>query len=314
MEQRNFRLGFLGNGMDLFKIQIVNFILNVLTLGLFYPWAKARKLQYIYSNTTFEEHPFAFTGTGKEMFKGFIKAILFLVVAYAVFFWLFYSGMQQFAVLFFYLFLILMIPLIIHGSYKYRMAKTVWKGIRFGYVGDRMELFKNYLKWIFFTIITFGIYGAWLSMNLRKYVVERIRLGNAGFIYKGTGDGYFILNLKGYFLTIITLGIYMFWWQKDLFNYFVNNLELNHEGKKVDFKSVATGGKFFKLVMINFLIVLFTLGLAFPWTVVRTLKFMSENIEMQGDFSFEELIQSQNDYSNATGEDLADIFDFGFAI
>ncbi|HEX3025119.1 MAG TPA: DUF898 family protein, partial [Chitinophagaceae bacterium] len=62
MEEKKFRLAFLGNGKDLFKIQIVNFILNVITLGIFYPWAKARKLQYIYNNTAFEDHPFAFTG------------------------------------------------------------------------------------------------------------------------------------------------------------------------------------------------------------------------------------------------------------
>ena len=123
MEEKNFQLSFLGNGMELFKIQIINFILNVVTLGLFYPWAKARKLQYIYSNTTFEEHPFAFTGTGKEMFKGFIKAILFFIAAYAIFLFLVYLQMPVWAILFLYLFLFLIIPLAIHGSYKYRMAK-----------------------------------------------------------------------------------------------------------------------------------------------------------------------------------------------
>jgi uncharacterized membrane protein YjgN (DUF898 family) len=314
MEQKNFRLSFVGNGMDLFKIQIVNFILNVITLGLYYPWAKATKLQYIYSNTVFEDHPFAFTGTGKEMFKGFIKAILFIVLAYAAFFSLVYVQMLNLAILLLYAFLFLMIPLIIHGSYKYRMAKTVWKGIRFGYTGNRAELFKLYLKWVFLTIVTFGIYGAWLSMNLRKYVVERIRVGDANFIYKGTGDDYFILNLKGYFLTLITLGIYMFWWQKELFEYFVNNLELNRQGKRIYFRSSATGGGFFSLLIVNFLIIVFTLGLGFSWTVVRTLKYVTENIQMQGDLLLEELEQAQGDYTNATGEDLADIFDFGFVI
>jgi len=314
MEQKNYQLSFSGKGLELFKIQIVNFILNVLTIGLFYPWAKARKLQYLYSNTSFEESPFAFTGTGKEMFKGFIKAILFVILAYLVFFTLVFMHLEQFAILFLYAFILLIIPLVIHGSYRYRMAKTVWRGIRFGYTGDRMELFKLFLKWVFLTIITFGIYGAWLSMNLRKYVVERIRMGDANFIYKGTGDDFFILNLKGYFLSLITLGIYIFWWQKELFEYFVNNLELNRGGKRVYFKSTATGGGFFSLLVVNILIIIFTLGLGFPWTIIRTLQFGTEHIQMSGDFSFDELQQTQEDYTNATGEDLADIFDFGFVI
>lgn len=314
MEEKKFRLAFLGNGKDLFKIQIVNFILNVITLGIFYPWAKARKLQYIYNNTAFEDHPFAFTGTGKEMFKGFIKAILFIVAAYAIFLYLVYLQMPGWAILFLYLFLLLIIPLAIHGSYKYRMAKTVWKGIRFGYAGDRTELMKLFLKWIFFTVITFGIYGAWLAINLRKYVVENIRVGDANFVYRGNGGDFFILNLKGYFLTIITFGIYVFWWQKDLFDYFVNNLELNRNDKRAFFKSKATGGDFFFLLAGNLLIIIFTLGLGFPWTIVRTLQFGAGNIVIDGNFSFDELQQVQADYSNATGEDMADIFDFGFVI
>jgi hypothetical protein len=35
------------------------------------------------------------------------------------------------------------------------------------------------------------------------------------------------------------------------------------------------------------------------------------NIEASGYYSFDELIQSQEDYSNATAEDVADIIDIG---
>lgn len=314
METNFFRLSFLGKGMDLFKIQIVNFILTVVTLGFYYPWAKAKKLQYLYSNATFEDHPFAFTGTGKEMFKGYIKAFLFFIIAFGIYFFLTLQQMEWIGLLFFYIFLFFMIPLAIHGSYKYRMAKTVWKGIRFGYLGDRTELLVLFLKGVFLTIITFGIYGAWFSMNLRRYVIEKIRIGDANFVYKGKGSDFFVMNLVGYLLTVFTLGIYFFWWQKDLFNYYINNLELNREGKSVYFRSTATGGDFFSLLIVNLLIIIFTLGLGFPWTIIRTLKFGAEHIQMQGDLSFEELHQSQADYSNATGEDMADILDFGFVI
>lgn len=315
MEFKNFKLAFLGKGIELFKIQIVNFILNVITLSLYYPWAKAKKLQYIYSNTTFEEHPFAFTGTGSEMFKGYVKAIAFIIVAYIIFFVLFYYfEMPGIAVLFLYAFIFFIIPLAIHGSYRYRMAKTVWKGIRFGYTGNSAEFLKLFFKWIFLTIITFGIYGAWFSINLRKYVVKHIKIGDAEFNYKGDGMDFFVLNLKGYFLTIFTLGIYMFWWERDLFNYFVDNLELNKGFTKIHFRSTATGGGFFRLLVGNFLLIIFTLGLGFSWTVVRTLKFAANNIQPEGNISFDELLQTQPDYSNATGEEFADFLDFGFVI
>ena len=61
MEQQFYLLRFHGKGFDFFKIQLVNLILCVITLGLYYPWAKARTLSYLYSQTSFENQPFIFS-------------------------------------------------------------------------------------------------------------------------------------------------------------------------------------------------------------------------------------------------------------
>ncbi|MCW3078703.1 DUF898 family protein, partial [Segetibacter sp.] len=65
-------------------------------------------------------------------------------------------------------------------------------------------------------------YGAWFTINIRRYILSNISAGNARFVYTGEGNDYFWLNVKGYVLTILTLGIYMFWWQKDQFDFLVN--------------------------------------------------------------------------------------------
>jgi hypothetical protein len=44
------------------------------------------------------------------------------------------------------------------------------------------------------------------------------------------------------------------------------------------------------------------------------MNFITNNIEASGYYSFELLQQSQNDYSDATADDMADLFDFGFVI
>ncbi|MBL7947284.1 MAG: DUF898 family protein, partial [Flavobacteriales bacterium] len=76
------RLAFKGQGGDLFIVLIVNMLLTFITLGLYYPWAKARKLSWYYEHTELDGHPFHFHGKGEEMFKGFIKAIVLLLVIY----------------------------------------------------------------------------------------------------------------------------------------------------------------------------------------------------------------------------------------
>lgn len=184
---------------------------------IYYPWAKAKQLQFVYSATSLNGDYFSFHGTGKEMFKGFIKAILTFGTLYGLLFLFLKLQMPIIGVILFYLGFLAIFPIAIHGSYRYRMSRTSWRGIRFGYIGNRMEFVKLFFKWIGLTIITLGIYGPWMAMNMRNYLLANVRFGDAEFDYDGDGGDYFILNLKGYFLTLLTLGIYMFWWQKELF-------------------------------------------------------------------------------------------------
>src|SRR5688572_28899538 len=81
---KQYQLRFLGEGGALFAIQIVNLLLMIVTLGLYYPWAKAQTLRYIYGANEFEGSTLQFHGTGAEMFKGFIKAMLIIAAIYSV--------------------------------------------------------------------------------------------------------------------------------------------------------------------------------------------------------------------------------------
>jgi uncharacterized membrane protein YjgN (DUF898 family) len=311
----HYNLKFHGQGGKYFGIVIINWLLTAITLGLYYPWAKARKLQYLYGVTDLNDSRFSFHGTGAEMFKGFIKAILIFAIVFAGLFLFLWLRMPLTGILFFYGGFLSLIPLAIHGSYKYRMSRTTWRGIRFGYRGDRGELYKKFFKWLFFTVITLGIYGAWFSMNLRNYVIGNIRFGNLSFKYRGVGGDYLWLMIKGYFLSIITLGIYSFWWYKQLFDYYINNLSIHGDDERViQFKSTASGGQIFGLLIVNLVILIFTLGLGYAWVVTRTLNYILTHIEMNGDINLDQLSQTETPYTDATGEDVGDLLDFGFVI
>ncbi len=310
--EKSYQIAFTGNGITLFKISIVNLILTIVTLGLYYPWAKATSLSYLYSKSTLEMEPFAFSGTGKEMFVGFIRAFLILIGIVCIYTYISYSGYPFPAFLFYITALGFIIPFAIHGSLKYRSAKSSWRGIRFGYTGDRNELLKLCIKGFLYTIFSFGLYAAWFVTNIRQYVLGHLKMGNAEFEFKGDGTDYFVINFKGYFLTIFTLGIYSFWWQKDRFQFFVDNIRLKHHEDKVVFRSNATGGDFFGLIIVNALILFFTLGLGFPWVIIRNLEFGCRHIELNGNINLDQLQQEQGDYSDATGADMGDLLDFGF--
>ena len=58
-------LSFEGNGAELFGILMKNFFLNLLTLGIYYPWAKAKQLSYYYGSSRIHGSDFQFHGTGR---------------------------------------------------------------------------------------------------------------------------------------------------------------------------------------------------------------------------------------------------------
>ena len=309
------RLSFTGKGGDLFVVLIVNALLTMLTLGIYYPWAKARRLQYFYEHSELDGHPFHFHGTGREMFVGFIKAVGLLVVIYGGAFALFFTGQPLLMVLGYLLLfgaILALTPLIVHGTYRYRMSRSSWRGIHFGYRGDLKELYRICIRDGLLTLVTFGIYGAWFQMNLRNYVLSHVRFGSTRMEYKGDGLDFFLLNLKGYFLTLFTLGIYSFWWQRDLFNYYVNNLTWHfNEGRRIQFNSRATGGGFFVLMLGNVLLVVFTLGIGLAWAEVRTMRYIMQQIEMVGDADLNAVVQTEQEHGRAMADELGDIMDIG---
>ncbi len=313
-QSQNYQLEFFGKGSDYFAIMIVNWLLTLITVGFYYPWARAKRLRYVYGQTALNNERFHFAGTGKEMFRGFIKIIIFYIAVMASYVLLLkVVESPVLAILFVYLSIFAIIPFAIHGSFRYRMSRTSYRGVRFGYRGDRNELLREFYKGVFLTIITLGIYGSWLQMNIRRYTHQNIRYGDVDFSNDADGGDWLLLNLKGYFLTIFTLGIYAFWWQRDIFAYYIDNMRMTKGEQKIYCRSTATGGGFFELLFINLLITVFTLGFGKAWADMRTQKFICDHVKMEGDINLDEIHQTEDEYTNAFGEDAMDFFEIDLA-
>jgi uncharacterized membrane protein YjgN (DUF898 family) len=305
-------LEFKGSGSTLFGLTIVNTILTVITLGIYYPWAKAKYLKYYYQNFYMSGDNFSFHGTGAEMFKGFIKAFIFIVVIVALYAGLLALKLTALGIIIYVLGCLVIAPIAMHGTMRYRMAKTSWRSIHFGYRGNFTDLMKMYFKGLGLTIITLGIYASWFEADLRAYIFKHIRFGNVRLGFDGTGTDLFIINLKGLILTAITLGIYSFWYMSELFNYYYRHTTAEHNGQVYRLNSQASGGKFFALQFVNMLIITFTLGLGFAWAQVRTMQFLAENIAIPEELDTDNIVQTETDFDDATGDSMFDFLDFDF--
>ncbi len=307
------RFAYLGKGSEYALIFFKNFALTIITLGFYYPWAKVERLKYLYQSTELEASKFTFHGTGKEVFKGFIKVYIPLIVIYI---FLIYSSLSNDLTLLsatigvFYLFAILLVPFAIHGAMRYRSARSSWKGIFFKYLGDKMELFWKCLIGSLLTILTLGIYSSWFAVDIRKYILSHLRFGNLSFDFKGEGSTLFWINVKFFFLFFLTLGVYSIWYFKELWAYYADNTEITQNGRVVKFSLEMKPGDVFELIIVNFLLIVFTLGIATPWVIIRTNKFMFRFLRIEEGLHTNSIKQIQySDYTSTTGESFLDFLD-----
>lgn len=63
-------------------------------------------------------------------------------------------------------------------KYRWEIDNSIIQGRRLKFVGSGTDLFFKYIKWWILTIITLGIYGFWLYINLIKWKVENTEFEN----------------------------------------------------------------------------------------------------------------------------------------
>jgi len=308
----NHNLNFFGSGSTYFGIVALNIVLTILTLGLYYPWAKAAYRKYLWNETEFKESRFIFNGTGREMFKGFLIAYLIIIGFYTI---IIVGSATKFAVIFillFYIGAIIFFPFAIYGGWKYRISRTSWRGVFFNFDGNFKEFIGIYFKSIFFTIITFGIYGAWMRVKLQKYLFSHTKIGHLRFGFAGKGEDLFVINLLAGILYLVTFGLYIPVWIKNRFTFTISNTFIDNGEIKKRLKTDIETGEAWVVIITNVLLLIVTAGLAFPWATMRFNKLFFESISLPEEFDYDTLEQSDKSYKDATGDEMADIFDIDF--
>ena len=325
-EARN-ALSFHGKGSTLFGKYLVNVLLSIITLGIYSFWGKVKILQYQYDQAQLNGSPFQFLGTGKQFFFGFLKFLgIFIVLELVLFGGMFGLGfaipqtvenMFPLMIATFVLFLVFMILIgllvvvAINSKLRYRLRNSTWRGLNGIYRGKNKELIPTVLLGLFLTVITLGIYGPWFSVKVRRYIYSKLSFGNLTLRFDGRGGELFLIGLKGVLLTIVTLGIYGFWYGRNLYRWSTTKSVLIQNGTDLPLATPVTSGALFKLWVPNILLLVITLGIAYPWIVVRTLRFFFANLTLPDALDLDNLTQGESGAGNALGESLGDFLDLG---
>lgn len=136
---RHLPIEFTGSGSEYFRIWIINLLLLVVTLGLYWPWAKVRRLRYFWGNTLVDGDPLGFHGNPRQMFKGWmLVGVLFGLYNWA-------SNFSPVAGVLAFVLLAALWPALWRSSMIFRMANTSWRGLRFRFLGSARDAYFAHL-------------------------------------------------------------------------------------------------------------------------------------------------------------------------
>lgn len=132
---RVLEIRFTGSGSEYFRIWAVNLLLILVTLGLYLPFAKARRIRYFYANTLVDGQALSFHGDPWKMFRGFVLLAVLMGT---------YSGAGRFspaAAIVAFMILCAVWPALWRASLQFRLGNTSWRGLRMGFEGSLKEAY-----------------------------------------------------------------------------------------------------------------------------------------------------------------------------
>jgi uncharacterized membrane protein YjgN (DUF898 family) len=145
-----------------------------------------------------------YTGRGKELLIGFLFALAILAPVYLAYFLVGieaerYKAFASFPLfLFFYMFG----QFAIYRARRYRLTRTVWRGVRFWMDGSGWAYAGRATLWALLVVLTLGLALPWREAALERYKMRHCHYGNLPARFEGSG---FELFKRGWWLWLIAM-------------------------------------------------------------------------------------------------------------
>ncbi len=339
---------FRGSGGEYFRIWIVNLLLSIITVGIYSAWAKVRRMRYFYGNTFLEGHSFEYHGQPLAILKG--RIIVFGGYALFVVLTEFYplAGLAMIPLFIFGVPWIIMrsrlfqmrmtsyrnLRFNFHGTYGGAMGAFVgwpllvvltlytttpiWLRKRVAYSVGNAAYGRERFR---FVTSTGAFYKFWLiSIGLGLLAYASLWGMMSLFDFKGamsalTGDPDAI---KAFFtgagLVVMLIFIMMMLGITGYYEASFNNAAFG--GIELGPNFVVSKLQTWPLVWIyltNFLGIVLTLGLFYPWAKVRQVRYQLENTWLSST-GLDGFTASATQATDAVGEEIGDFFDVDFGL
>ncbi len=202
--------GFSGTWQDYAPIAFTNLLLTIVTLGIYTFWARTRTRRYLWSQTRFIDDTLEWTGTGLELFIGYLLAFLFFVVPFGIINLVVqgvllrgHAGYAAVIVGTLYVMLIYLIGVAIFRALRYRLSRTFWHGIRGGSDDQGFRFGLSYFWRTLLGSLALGLMIPWSMTTLWNKRWNAMSFGSSRFAAKAAWGKIFPRFLLFYLVPII---------------------------------------------------------------------------------------------------------------
>lgn len=311
-ETETYPLSFHGRGGTLFGIQIVNLFLIIITLGIYYFWAKVRVRKYLWGQAEIAGDRFSYHGTPKEALMGWLKAALIFGLPFLLLQNLpALLGADKLIIVFGALLSLMLIsifiPIAVVGMRRYRFSRTSLRGIRFSFRGKWRDFAKIFYNSMLLKLITLSLYSPYYETRKAAFFFQNTYYGNTRFGFHGKGSDLLGKYVIAFLLALPTLLISLIWYSSVKTRYLWDHTTFHG----ASFRSGITFGGVLWLVLSSILILVFTLGFGAPWVRVRVMNYYLGSLSLVGFLDWGGIEQDAMQVT-ATAEEIGDFLDMDF--
>lgn len=180
---------FSGDRGAFFRLVARGAALEIVTVGFYRFWLATDMRRHLWANTVVDGDAAEYTGRAKELLIGFLFAMAILVPIYLAYFLISIEAerLKGFA----------SIPLVvgfyafgqfaIYRARRYRLTRTVWRGVRFWMAGSGWAYAGRSMLWALLVVLTLGLAFPWRDAALERYKMGHSYYGDLEGRFAGRG-------------------------------------------------------------------------------------------------------------------------------
>lgn len=338
---------FTGKGGEYFRIWIVNLALTLVTFGIYSAWAKVRRLQYFYRNTSLAGSSFDYHGNPIAILKGRLIGVGLLVTYNATFAFNIMLGVIAFFLL------IGVLPWLLQRSICFRLNNSSYRGLRFHFTGSVSDAYEIFLVWPMVAYMTLGALLPLAHHHIKEYQHKFSAYGTAPFSFDAKVGQFYRIYLKIFGLVLllgilipVTIAI-LYSSTPELFAGFkskdpqqvkkllalvfvsafvfylaffmligpwfaarMQNLVWNHTALgEHRLASQVRARDLFAIYLTNFIAIILTLGLFKPFADIRIARYRLTHMALHAQSGLDAFFAQEQQAVSALGEEAANVFD-----